>query len=121
MKNELHESLVAELKSFTRAELVDLHNSYCCEIDDFDSVISPMDEFDEIFSDMSPLHLANRMFYGNFRPCDAYFRFNGYGNLNSSDFPEFEGWIDVDAIAGYILENHDLGRTSIRDWLVENL
>lgn len=121
MKNALHNSLVAELKSFPRAELVNIHNSYCYEIDDFDSLISEMSELDEIFSDFSPLHLANRMFYGNFKPCDAYFRFNGYGNLDSSEFPDFEGWIDVDAIADYILENHDLGRTSIRDWLVDNL
>lgn len=48
-----------------------------------------MDEFDEFMSNYTPMEIAQMIWFGEFNPNDAYFRFNGYGNLESAD------WHDV--------------------------
>lgn len=40
-----------------------------------------MAEFDEIMSGYTPTEIAQKVYYGEFRYCDDYFRFNGYENL----------------------------------------
>lgn len=57
-----------------------------------------MDEFDEFLSGHTPMEIAQMIYFGDFNPNDDYFRFNGYGNLESADWP------DVVAEAEY-LEN----------------
>ena len=45
-----------------------------------------MDSFDEIMGGSEPLWIAQRVFYGDFCPAHNYFKFDGNGNLESSDF-----------------------------------
>lgn len=42
-----------------------------------------MENFDELMDSCPPTEIAQRIYYGDFRICDEYFRFNGYGNLVS--------------------------------------
>ena len=42
-----------------------------------------MDLFDNYLSGLSPIEIANRIYFGNFNPNDSYFKFNAYGNLES--------------------------------------
>ncbi len=42
-----------------------------------------MDEIDCLLESCSPSEILNMSYYGNFRPYEEYFRFNGYGNLES--------------------------------------
>ena len=45
------------------------------------------DFFNTFFSD-NPMEVARATFYGDYKYCDPYVRFNGYGNLES--FDEYE-------------------------------
>ena len=47
-----------------------------------------MDEFDEFMSNYTPMEIAQMIYFGEFNPNDDYFRFNGYGNLESADWPD---------------------------------
>lgn len=47
-----------------------------------------MDEFDEFMSNYTPMKIAQMIYFGEFNPNDDYFRFNGYGNLESADWPD---------------------------------
>lgn len=47
-----------------------------------------MDEFDEFLSGRTPMEIAQMIYFGNFNPNDDYFRFNGYENLESANWPD---------------------------------
>ena len=45
-----------------------------------------MEEFDELLEGKTPWEIARACYYGSFCPADGYFKWNGYGNLESTDF-----------------------------------
>lgn len=47
-----------------------------------------MDEFNEFLSGRTPMEIAQMIYFGNFNPNDDYFRFNGYENLESANWPD---------------------------------
>lgn len=47
-----------------------------------------MDSFNEFMSNYTPSEIARMIHYGEFNPNDDYFRFDGYGNLESLDWQE---------------------------------
>ena len=47
-------------------------------------------EFDDLLSGMSPWDIARAVAYGDFAPGHDYWRWNAYGNLESTD------WLDYD-------------------------
>lgn len=74
-----------------------------------------MEELDEFYSDTKPIDLLYRVFYGHdddtwttdargektygeFNPNRSYFRYNGYGNLVSSDYKDYTGHLDHYAV-----------------------
>lgn len=79
-----------------------------------------MDLIDEFYHDVDPLEFAARMFYGYdedyytdgsgnkihdaFNPNRDYFRYNGYGNLVSTNYPDYSDHLDEYAIFS-MLEN----------------
>ena len=94
------------------------------ELDSYDGYLGderyfPMDELDEIYNGTDPVEILLRAFYGYdedsyttdehgekhyeaFCPNREYFRFNGYGNLVSSDYKDYSGLLDryfVEALA----------------------
>ena len=57
-----------------------------------------MDDFDELCEYMKPSDIAMRIFYGGeFNPNDMYFRYDGYGNFESTNYPEYDS-CDIDEI-----------------------
>ena len=66
-----------------------------------ESTYHDMDEFDELLADSTPMEIAQMIFFGEFNPNDAYFRFDAYGNLESAE------WRDV------VSEAEDLGEDII--------
>lgn len=65
-----------------------------------DAIYYDMDEFDEFLSNHTPMEIAQMIFYGGeFNPNDEYFRFNGYGNLESVN------WGDVVAEAEDLVDD----------------
>jgi hypothetical protein len=47
-----------------------------------------MDEFDEFLSGHTPMEIAQLIYFGDFNPNNDYFRFDGYGNLESAEWPD---------------------------------
>ena len=87
----------------------------CCSYLDGDNAIYPMDDFNELLYGREPWEIARAAYYGEFCPADSYFRFNVYANLESTDDPLYEGWIDTNTLAEYAIEyGEDFGDSDIQ-------
>lgn len=64
-----------------------------------------MEDFDELMTGREPWEIARSVYYGDFRPCDSYFGFNGYGNLTSCDFLDYSDKLD-DYLITEIIDNY---------------
>ena len=106
------------LENMSESQLYIICNEYFDKTNYYDDRIYDMDEFDEIMSGMSPSDIATKIFYGDFRPNDNYFRFDGYANLESFDYISDE--VDLEKIADYIIDNdEDFDNSDIREILDE--
>ena len=86
-------------------EQVNLWNDYCEAQDCCDNQIWCMDGFDDWFYGRSPLEIV-RSLDSSFNPNHAWFYFDGWGDVCSTDRPEDEV-IQQDDIAEYIDESGD--------------
>ena len=87
----------------------------CCSYLDGDDAIYSMDDFDEILYGRTPWEIARAAYYGEFCPTDSYFRFNVYGNLESTDNPVRDGWVDTGDLARYAVDcGEDFGDSDIQ-------
>lgn len=84
------------------SDAVALHNEYCYENNNYDDEIIEMERFDEICEEMTPSDIARSIFYGDFNPNHDYFRFNGYGNFESTSRPT--DWIYPGDIAREVVD-----------------
>ena len=90
----------------------------CCSYLDGDHATYPMDDFNELLYGREPWEIARAAYYGEFCPADSYFRFNVYANLESTDDPLYEGWIDTNTLAEYAIDyGEDFGDSDIRTLL----
>ena len=113
-QNEIKEYL----ENLSDSELLSLWNEYR-RVHCYDGDVYCIEEFDEICGNMEPSDLANRIFYGRFNPNDTYFIFNGYENLESSDY--LDDFVDIDELAQHIYDNgDDLDDYDLRDFLDED-
>ena len=117
-REELREELVQLLADMADSELRYVFNNYCEKSGYDDDFIEDMDNFDEIFQG-SAWDAVRAAYYGDFRPTDNYFKFNGYGNLVSFDYIDSpESPFDAEQVADYIIENDDdLDNSDIRELL----
>lgn len=87
----------------------------CCSYLDGDNAIYSMDDFNELLCGREPWDIARAAYYGEFYPTDNYFRFNVYGDLESTNNPVQEGWIDLDDLAAYAIDyNESFGDSDIQ-------
>lgn len=106
------------LENMSESQLYIIANEYFDKTEYYDDRIYDIDEFDEIMSGMSPWDIAAKVFYGDFRPNDNYFKFDGYANLQSFDYISDE--VDLEEIADYIVDNdEDFDNSDIREILDE--
>ena len=103
---DLEKNRITELKevldNLDEETLLNLHN----EIeDDGDDEIFEMDMFNEMAEGYSPIDLAQRIFFGDFNPNHNYFRYNGYANFESTDFPS--DWIYTSDLAHTIFNDYN--------------
>lgn len=92
----------------------------CCSYLDGDNAIYPMDDFDDVLGGFEPWEIVRAAYYGEFYPTDSYFRFNAYGNLESTDNPLREGWIDINNLAEYAIDyGEDFGDSYIQALLAQ--
>lgn len=98
----------------------DVFNSCIEELDSYNGYLNDdryyfMEELDEFYADTPVVDMLHRVFYGHddddyttdksgekhyseFNPNRAYFRYNGYGNLVSSDYKDYSDHLDHYAI-----------------------
>lgn len=99
------EKLIDLLQEMNYPDIVPLYNDYCNAINDFDNQIYDLDQFDEMFNSLDPFDIATKIYYGDFNPAYEYFKFNGYGNIQSICKWEIDRYIDINDIVDYILDN----------------
>ena len=116
MMRNAREEVLEMLRDMNDSDLVAVHNEYCDKVRYYDDRIYDMYEINDLLYGRSPLEIIT-----DARDVDAndnYIRYNGYGNLESTDCPD--DWMDLDEIADYIVENDDaLRNDDIRDLLDE--
>lgn len=79
-------SYVEQLSGSELAALLQYMNSYDGSFKE--STFYDMNSFDEFMSNYTPSEIAMMIHFGEFNPNDDYFRFDGYGNLESLDGQE---------------------------------
>lgn len=93
------------IKNLRTYEQVDLWNEYCEARNCDDARIECMEEFDDLFYGRSPLEIV-RSLDDSFNPNPAWFYFDGWGDVCSTNYPGGE-IIQQDDIAEYIDESGD--------------
>ena len=86
-------------------DLVNIHNEYCqsCNYPD-DEIYSNDEEFFKTFF-TDPMEAVRSSFYGDYRYCDEFVQFDGYGNLQSFNGYNLRSSLDLGAIAVDVIEN----------------
>ena len=93
-----------------------VYNEYLDSVNYLDDRLYYEEDFDEILSGKAPSEIAGLIFYGEFNPNDNYFKFNGYGNIESVD--RVKDVADFYEIAEYCVDNdEDFGYDEIREIL----
>ena len=90
------------IEGMGESDVVALHNEWCYETNNYDDEIIEMERFDEICEGMTPSDIARSIVYGDFKPNHSYFRFNGYGNFESTSDPT--DWIYPGDIARDVVD-----------------
>ena len=93
------------IKNLRNYEQVDLWNDYCEAQNCDDDRIGSMDAFDDLFYGRSPLEIV-RSLDSSFNPNHAWFYFDGWGDVCSTNYPEADV-IQQDDIVEYIDESGD--------------
>jgi len=107
------------LEGLSRNDLVAIYNQYCEEANYTDDLIEDNGQgfIETYYSDVWSL-ACQLDGNNNYSIRDDYVRFDGLGNLESTDTPE--DWIDLDEIAEYSVENDEyFGDTEIKEILEE--
>lgn len=96
-----YEQLLERLSEMGDADLIAVHNKYCEAYGSMDNQIFENDDyFLETYFMEKPAELARSIQYGDYRYCDDFVQFNGYGNLESFNYTD--GHIFIEDIAGYL-------------------
>ena len=96
-------------------DLIDIHNEMC----DQDDHIYMMSDLADVLAGTDPVDIVNMVAFGDFNPNHEWFAFNGYGNLESSEFPCAE-LMSISDMAREMDDNNDAyGIAEIEDILAE--
>lgn len=101
------ELITTALENMDTIDLISVHNEYLDNVNGYDDRIYSMDEFNEQFEGMDAERIANCVHFGEYIPHAEYFKFDGYGNIQSLYYYQVTEHIYIDEIADYILKNND--------------
>lgn len=104
MKTTFTERFVSAFADLDTDMQVSIYNEYAYSVGE--EPIEDMGMFDDILYGKSPIDIAMMVAYGDFNPSHDYFRFDGYGNLESTDTPCYD-WIYEDDLAAWYEDNQD--------------
>lgn len=102
IKRDAIESAIAE--DWSDSDKVSAWNEYCDESDCTDDIIYSMWDFDDLMSGRKPSEILD-LVGSDFSARDAYFAFDGYGNLVSGDSPNDFDFYDEYAVIDRIIED----------------
>lgn len=88
-----------------------------------DDIWMTMDQLDDMIIDQPASWLLDRIFYGDFNPRHAYWKFNGYGNLESFDgsFTSlFDKHINETVMVEHIRNNMDKYREYLEEYFEDD-
>lgn len=103
-EQEFKDKVKEIIEDMDRDTLVSLYNDYA-DKNNYER-INYMDDINDYLAGLEPREILNKAFYGDFNPSRDYFMFNGYENLESTDYPE-DDWIDKDEIVDFIFDEKD--------------
>ena len=103
--DEKVEAIKNIIEGMDESDAVALHNEWCYETNNYDDEIIDMERFDEICEGMTPINIANHIFYGDFNPNHEYFHYDGYGNFESTNYPT--DWIYPGDIARKVVDREE--------------
>ena len=110
------EKLIEYINGMGVEEKIALHNTYCDAANCMDDRIYAMDELKEVLDGVDKWELVRMVQFGSFECTQDFWRFNGYGNLDS--YNAWELPIYAEDIADYILSEEDsLGNDEIQEIL----
>lgn len=111
MKEKIIEKIIEYFK-----ENEEVFNQCAEELDNYNGYLGDnryysMDELNDFYRDTDPIELLQRAYYGydadtyttdgngnrehgEFNPNRDYFKYNGYGNLVSTDYPDYSDMLD---------------------------
>lgn len=116
MKNK-EEKILEFLGNLSERYLYYLYNDYA-EHNCYEKFFDMAEDFDSVLDSDKPSDIANMIYYGDFRPNDEYFSFDGNGNLYSFDYPSEQ--ISFDELADCMIrDDKDFGWEEIREILDE--
>ena len=110
------EQIKAILNDMYDDELVEIHNRYCEANNNYDDQIFQNDDatLNDVMGECTFAKAACKLYYSDYNYNDNYFWFDGYGNLESSNDPKDN--IFVDDIARYIVDDkNDLDNMDLRE------
>jgi hypothetical protein len=103
------EEICADIKenisNLSYYEIMAIHNQYCEIVSYNDDIIFENDAYiiNELFSE--PFEALRSMYYGQYSPNHEFFKFNGYGNLESIEDYNIIDYIDINNIVLHIFED----------------
>jgi len=99
----LFKYLALDWENKTDSEKLDEWNEYCSEDGNPDDQIFDFgDDFFDTFFNNKPMEAARAATFGSINWSDNYIRFNGYGNLESTDSPM--DFIDEQELINWLIE-----------------
>lgn len=99
----LQENIVGRLGDCPNNVLVNVYNEFA-DANNYEKIFDRADFFEIMLGCEHPEEVANMVFYGNYRPTDKWAMFDGYGNIQTTDYPEDE--MDLQEIANWLLEDY---------------
>jgi hypothetical protein len=106
LKNELATIII----NMDSEDIFQLNNSYCYANNCFDDLLYELDDnnINEIMEGKEPIEIIRMTAYGDFNYANDYFRFDGYGNLQSLNYLTSENLPDfIENVIDTIIENPD--------------
>lgn len=107
---ELYNSCIEELDSYN-GYLTDDRYYYMEDLNDFYHGADPLELLYRVFYGHDETYTtdsAGNKTYGEFNPNREYFKYNGYGNLISTDYKDYSAFLDV-----YLIEELSENRPNI--------
>ena len=89
------------------SEKVAVHNAYARENCPDDEVFENDEEFFNLFFEGKPFEAVRSAFFGHYEYSHNYVWFNGYANLDSSDYEEDMPMTDAETMAEWFIEHYD--------------